>query len=360
MSELQGYKCPCCGGAITFDSATQNMCCPYCGTQFDVDTLVSYDAELKSDTGDDMHWQAAGTQWQQAETAGLISYICNSCGGEIVGDSNTAATACPFCDNPVLIPSRFSGDLRPDLVIPFRLDKEQAKAALRAHYKGKPLLPKVFKDENHIDEIKGIYVPFWLFDTNARASLRYRATRIRSWSDSRYFYTETSVFAVRRGGTLGFAQVPVDGSAKLDDALMESIEPFDAAQAVPFHTAYLSGYLADKYDVTVEQSINRANQRIRRSTEDAFARTVMGYTSVIPESSSITFRNGVSRYALYPVWLLNTTWNGQKFTFAVNGQTGKLAGNLPVDKSAYKRWLLGLTAAIGAAAFALSYLVWLL
>ena len=360
MSELREYKCPCCGGAITFDSATQNMLCPYCGTQFDVDTLVSYDAELKSDTGDDMRWQTAGTQWQQGETDGLISYICNSCGGEIVGDRNTAATACPFCDNPVLIPSRFSGTLRPDLVIPFRLDKEQAKAALRAHYKGKPLLPKVFKDENHIDEIKGIYVPFWLFDTDARASIRYKATRIRTWSDSHFYYTETSFFAVRRGGTLGFAQVPVDGSEKLDDALMESIEPFDAAQAVPFHTAYLSGYLADKYDVTVEQSINRANQRIRRSTEDAFANTVMGYTSVIPETSNISFQNGVSRYALYPVWLLNTSWNGQKFTFAVNGQTGKLAGNLPVDKSAYKKWLFGLTAAIGAAAFALSYLAWLL
>ena len=360
MSVLQEYKCPCCGGAITFDSTTQNMLCPYCGTQFDVQTLASYDTEMKSDTGDDMQWQTAGTQWHPAETAGLISYICNSCGGEIVGDSNTAATACPFCDNPVLIPSRFSGDLRPDLVIPFRVDKEQAKAALRNHYKGKLLLPKVFKDENHIDEIKGIYVPFWLFDANAKASIRYKATRHRTWSDAHYIYTETSFFAVRRGGTLGFAQVPVDGSEKIDDTLMESIEPFDAAQAVPFHTAYLSGYLADKYDVAVEQSINRANQRIRRSTEDAFAGTVMGYSTVIPEASSITFQDGVSRYALYPVWLLNTTWNGQKFTFAVNGQTGKLAGDLPVDKSAYKKWLFGLTAAISAAAFALSYLVWLL
>ena len=175
--------------SITFDSTTQNMLCPYCGTQFDVQTLASYDTELKSDTGDDMQWQTAGTQWHPAETAGLISYICNSCGGEIVGDSNTAATACPFCDNPVLIPSRFSGDLRPDLVIPFRVDKEQAKAALRNHYKGKLLLPRVFKDENHIDEIKGIYVPFWLFDANAKASIRYKATRHRTWSDAHYIYT---------------------------------------------------------------------------------------------------------------------------------------------------------------------------
>jgi len=358
---LQEYKCPCCGGAIEFDSTSQNMVCPYCDTQFDVETLVSFDEELKGDTGESMDWNSeAGAQWSQDEVENLRSYVCNSCGGEIVGDAHTAATSCPFCGNPVLIPSQFSGTLRPDLVIPFQLDKEAAKAALRNHYKGKPLLPKVFKDENHIDEIKGIYVPFWIFDTDAKASIRYKATRIRTWSDANYYYTETRYFAVRRGGSLGFEYVPVDGSSKMEDALMESIEPFDPSKAVPFHTGYLSGYLADKYDVDSQQSAERANARIRQSTADAFARTVQGYTTVIPEATSIVLDNGTARYALYPVWMLNTTWNGKKYTFAVNGQTGKMAGDLPMDKGAFKKWFFGLTAAVGAAAFALSYLIWLL
>ena len=361
MPVLQEYKCPCCGGAISFDSTTQNMVCPYCDTEFDVQTLISFEAELKNDTGENMNWQtAAGTQWQQGEAESLRSYICNSCGGEIVGDAYTAATACPFCDNPVLVPGQFAGSLRPDLVIPFQVNKEAAKAALRNHYKGKPLLPKVFKDENHIDEIKGVYVPFWLFDTDAKASIRYKATTLRSWSDANYIYTETCFFALRRGGNLGFANVPVDGSSKMEDALMESIEPFDVSRAVPFHTAYLSGYLADKYDVDSQQSIDRANQRIRQSTENAFAGTVRGYATVVPETTSIALENGAARYALYPVWLLNTTWNGQKYTFAVNGQTGKLAGDLPMDKGAFKKWFFGLTAAVGAIGFALSYLLWLL
>ena len=360
MAELQ-YKCPCCGGQIEFDSASQNMKCPYCDTEYEVETLKSFDDVLNKEQGDNMTWETnAGTEWAEGETDGMRVYSCNSCGGEIVAAATTAASSCPFCDNPVVMMGQFTGALKPDYVIPFKLDKEAAKKALKKHYEGKRLLPKVFKNENHIDEIKGVYVPFWLFDADADANVRYKATRIRCWSSGDYDFTETSFYSVLRAGNIGFERVPVDGSTKMADDLMESIEPFDFKDAVDFQTAYLSGYLADKYDVDSEQSITRANDRIKRSTENAFASTVQGYTSVMPEHTSIQLQNGKAKYALYPVWLLNTTWKGKKYTFAMNGQTGKFVGDLPVDKGAYKRWLFGLTAAIGAAAFAVSYLLWLL
>ena len=234
---------------------------------------------------------------------------------------------------------------------PIKLDKKEAKAALIKHYGGKRLLPKVFKDQNHIDEVKGVYVPFWLFDADADAHVRYKATRVRSWSDSSYNYTETSHYAVIRGGSIGFERVPVDGSTKMADNLMESIEPFDFSDAVDFQTAYLAGYLADKYDVDAQQSIDRANQRIKQSAADAFSGTVQGYSTVLPESSSIRLYGGTAKYALYPVWLLNTSWKGQKYTFALNGQTGRLVGDLPIDKSAAAKWTVGLTAGLSAAAY---------
>ena len=361
MNVLQEYKCPCCGGAIAFDANLQMMKCPYCDTEFEADTLAAYDNDLKSDAPDEMNWDtAAGSEWSDGESDPLCSYICNSCGGEIVCDETTAATSCPYCSNPVVMKGRLSGVLRPDIVIPFKYDKSAAKAALREHYKGKRLMPKVFASENHIDEIKGVYVPFWLFDAEAEAKMRYRATRVRTWADSNYIYTETSHFSVRRDGSIGFEHVPVDGSTKMADDLMESIEPFRLEDAVDFQTAYLAGYLADKYDVTSEDSIERANHRIKTSTEDAFASTVVGYNSVTPEQSNIKLTSGKAKYALFPVWLLNTEWKGKKYTFAMNGQTGKLVGDLPLDRSAYARWLVGLTGAIGVALSALSYLLWLL
>ena len=357
MSDLLEYKCPCCGDAIAFDSGIQKMKCPYCDTEFDMETLASYDDGLNGKQ-DNMNWEtSAGGEWQEGETDGLRSYVCKSCGGEIVGDENTAATACPFCGNPVVMMGQLSGELKPDFVIPFKLDKKAAKAGLQKHLTGKRLLPKIFKDQNHIDEIKGIYVPFWLFDTEADAQVRYRATKVRTWSDSDYDYTETSHFLVRRGGSIAFENVPVDGSSKMADDLMESIEPYNFADAVDFQTAYLAGYFADKYDVTAEQSVERANERVKRSTEEAFASTVQGYATVTTESSNIELHGGKAKYALYPVWLLNTTWNGNKYTFAMNGQTGKFVGDLPVDKAAARKWTLGLTAVCSVAAYAV---IWLL
>lgn len=99
-----------------------------------------------------------------------------------------------------------------------------------------------------------MYVPFWLFDTDADAQVRYRATQSRHWIDDKYGYTDTSHYLLRRGCSIGFEHVPVDGSSKMANDLMESIEPYDFADAVDFSTAYLAGYFADKYDVDAEES----------------------------------------------------------------------------------------------------------
>lgn len=357
MDTLLEYQCPRCGGKIEFDSSLQKMKCPYCDTEFDVSTLKDFDDVLKEENGEDLQWELPQEDaWRAEELQGMRLYRCNSCRGEIIVDESTAASACPYCDNPIVMTQQFAGGLRPDYVIPFKLDKEAAKAALRKHVNSKRLVPKLFKDENHIDEIKGVYVPFWLFDADADANIRYHATRMRSWSDSNYIYTETSHYAVVRAGNVGFERIPVDGSTKMPDDLMESIEPYRFEDAVDFHTAYLSGYLADRYDVSAEESITRANERVRRSTEQTFASTVHGYASVMPESSNIRLNNGQAKYALYPVWLLNTSWQGKKYTFAMNGQTGKLVGDLPLDKGAFWKWFAILTAGISVAAYGLQWL----
>lgn len=355
MAQAMEYKCPCCGGAIAFDSSRQKMKCPYCDSEFEIDSLKDYEQELKQEKPDEMNWEtSAGGEWEQGETDGMRVYTCQSCGGEIVGDETMAASTCPYCGNNIVLKGQFSGDLRPDYVIPFKLDKKAAKEGLKKHFKGKWLLPRVFSEENHLEEIKGVYVPFWLFDADTDAHIRYRATRIRAWSSSDYDYTETSHYSVIREGSVEFDRVPVDGSSKMADDLMESIEPYDFSEAVDFQTAYLAGYLADKYDVTAEESVARANERIRRSTEEVFEDTVQGlYATVVPEKVSIHLKNGKAKYALYPVWLLTTRWRGKQYLFAMNGQTGKFVGDLPVDNGKYFRCLAALTAGFGAAAYIL-------
>lgn len=358
MSVLQEYKCPCCGGALEFNSSVQKMKCPFCDTEFEMEALEAYDNQLNSEQQSDMTWDAnAGQQWGEGEADGLRTYVCKSCGGEIIGDETTAATSCPYCDNPIVLMGQFSGSLKPDYVIPFKQDKKAAISGLKKHYEGKILLPKVFKDQNHIEEVKGVYVPFWLFDADATASIRYKATKERKWSDSNYDYTETSYYSVQRGGYIGFNTVPVDGSSKMPDELMESVEPYNFSDAVPFQTAYLAGYLADKYDVTDAESVERANERIKKSTEEEFRKTVTGYNTVTTENTYINLQNAQAKYALYPVWMLNTQWNGKKYTFAMNGQTGKMVGDLPCDNKKY--WLLTfvIMAVLALVVFGLSFLM---
>lgn len=358
---LQEYKCPCCGGAIAFDSTIQKMRCPYCGTEFEMEALRGYDEDLKNEGADNLEWHTdAGSEWTANEADALHSYVCHSCGGEIITEATTAATSCPFCDNPVVMMEQLKGNLKPDYVIPFKLDRNAAKEGLKKYLSNKFLLPKIFKDENHLDEIKGVYVPFWLFDADADADLRYRATRTRMWSDSRYDYTETSFYSIYRAGKLGFDHVPVDGSTRMADDLMESVEPFDFSEAVDFQTAYLAGYLADKYDVDADASIARANQRVKDSTVDAFRDTVQGYATVTPEATNVRLFNGKTKYALYPVWVLNTTYKDTKYTFAMNGQTGKFVGNLPADKGKFWRFAALFTAVFGGLIYGGMWLLQLL
>ena len=333
------FKCPNCGGNIEFNIETQGMKCPFCDTEFDMQALASFDGEENSLEADAMEWKTSDeASWAAGETDGMDVFSCKSCGGEIITSENTGMTSCPYCGNPVVRRGQFSGDLKPDYVIPFKFDKKAAKEALANHMKGKKLLPKAFIDGKHIDEIKGVYVPFWLFDADAHADCRFDAKKERAWSDSNYRYKETSFYKIVRSGNLKFKHVPADASSQMPDDLMESIEPYDFSELVPFSTPYLSGYMADKYDVSREDSIERANKRIKETIENDLKNTVSGYTTVSKDASSVRFSDGKCHYALLPVWLLQTSWNGENFLFAMNGQTGKFVGNLPMDKSLYGRY----------------------
>lgn len=349
MAELFEYKCPNCGGSLKFDSKAQEMKCPYCGSLIGIEELEEQERELLN-REDEIKWdEIASNTWSDEEIADMVVYVCNSCGGEIVASRSTGATTCPYCDSPVVMKGNFEGDLKPDVVIPFKVNKQEAKAAYLKHLEGKPFLPKVFKDRNHIDEMKALYVPFWLFDCDTDAEIRYDATRVSCWSDNNNNYTKTDHYLAIREGNMSFENVPVDASVAMPDELVQSVEPFDYSEAVPFKTAYLAGYLADKYTFGITDAMPIANARVKSSVEDVFGQTVNGYATVRPRSSHIKTANGRNKYAMYPVWVLNTTFEGEHYVFSINGQTGKTAGDLPVDKGAFWRYVVSRTGIMAVA-----------
>ncbi|PWM40706.1 MAG: hypothetical protein DBX52_02725 [Clostridiales bacterium] len=353
---ITSYKCPCCGASIHYDGKIDKLSCASCGNDFDPANLKQMEEILENTVSEEAaHWDWAETQ-KEEQLEKMCSYSCPSCGGEIIAEQTTAATFCPYCGNATIMSGQLSGTYRPDLIIPFKLDSKAAVSALKAFYKRKFLLPKLFKDENHIQEIRGVYVPFWLYSCDATGSFRYRATRVRSWTDGRYQITETSHFMIGRGGELGFNQIPADGSKKMDDAVMNAIEPFHFSEARDFNAAYLSGFYADKFDVAAQENAEKINLRVKNTMEDHFRDTVRGYASVRLENSSVQMKNDQVQYALLPVWLLNTYYKGRRYLFAMNGQTGRLIGDLPVSRARF--W--GLFAGISLLAEAIILLILLL
>lgn len=351
------YKCPCCGGTIAFDSDSQKMKCPYCDSTFTVESLKEYDEILtkekeKNDEGD---FRKEKRDWAED---GLMHYVCSSCGGEIITNETLASTVCPYCSNNVILTDKLEGVLKPDLVIPFKLNKEQAKKIFSDSMKGKKYLNRAFKDDGHLEEIKGVYVPVWLYSSPAQASITYRAVTTRVWTDRNFTYTQSNHFLLEREGSVAFEKIPVDGSKNMSDEMMESLGPYDYSQAVDFQTAYLSGFLANKYDLTSDECKPRAIERAKVSVERYFRRTTEAFADVVKESESVKMTGGEVKYALLPVWLLNTKWEGRNYLFAVNGETGKFVGDFPFDKKRGMRTFLLSTGIIGIVLFLGFYLVW--
>lgn len=342
------YKCPCCNAGLAFHKNVQQLNCEYCGNSFEIDAVRAFN-DTQTESGEHFYWDTTAIQeWKESERQQIRSFQCPSCGGELLTDSHTAATFCPFCDNPTILPSRLEGGLRPDAVLPFKTDKEQAKAAFLQLCKGKPLLPKGFTQEQRLERITGVYVPFWLYDCSADFDGNYKATRIHRWSDAHYHYTKTEHFLLRRSAKASFVGIPMDGSTKMEDAFMESIEPFDYSQLESFDMAYLSGYLADKYDVPSENGKERIRQRVDQSINDHLQSSFLGFATVIPTSRQLHIDHSKARYVLLPVWILSTRYQDKIYTFAMNGQTGKMTGSFPICPKRTAMWFAGICSAVTA------------
>ena len=235
------YQCPACTGPLRFDSASGKLCCDYCGSTYDVAQVEALygEKQAQADKAAEAAEKAAanGPVWGEGEAGGLSSRTCTSCGAELVCGPETAATTCPYCGNPTVLGGQLSGKLKPEYIIPFRMDKKTAIENLKKYYKGKAFLPKAFKESNHIEEIQGVYVPFWLYDGRMEARGAYKAEISESHREGDYIVTTTRHFDVARVGDADFVRVPVDGSSKMPDAHMDAIEPFDYSGLKPFSTA---------------------------------------------------------------------------------------------------------------------------
>ena len=317
-------RCPACRASIKFNPTLGVWKCEYCGGQFTLEELQHYNDNASKEE----------KHSKKDDYDEYISYKCESCGAEIIADKDTSATFCIYCGNTAILKSKLSGKFLPDKIIPFKTEKEQAIEAFKSLSRHRPFVPRDFTRESNIEKIRGVYIPFWLYDIKVTGDITMDCKVIDTWRRGDTHYTKTSTFLAKRGGEIKFSLVPVDGSTKFDNAVMNTIEPFKYDELIDYNHAYLSGFYAEKYDTEGEEIFNEASGRaINTAREFLREDTSKRYTTKIITSDSLKSNQEKREYALLPVWMVNVRYKGENHIFAMNGQTGEFIGNIPLDKT---------------------------
>lgn len=326
-------KCPNCAATITFDIDKQQFHCEYCESDFKLEELNKRNSNASSIENN-----------KARETMDVLEYTCKNCGAQVITEKNTASTFCVYCGNVAILKNKLTGIYAPDYIIPFKNNKDEIINNFINLQKGRPLMPKLFNNPKNIEKITGIYIPFWLFDVKVSGQAEFTGNKVKTWRSGDYRYTKTDIYRLIRGADILFDRVPVDGSSRFDNTLMQSLEPFDYKVLEKYNHAYLAGFLAEKYDVDDKNSLINACDRSVNSTIDKMKESCLGYSGVSLRKNSLKKEVLETDYVLLPVWMLNVKYGDKFWTFAMNGQTGKMVGNIPIHKGkAVLMWILVFT-----------------
>lgn len=310
------YKCLNCGAGLAFNPESQNWDCNYCFSSFSKEELdKAYHVEAAS----------------EEDMPELDSYHCTSCGAELVADQNTSATFCVYCKNPTVIKSRFSGKFKPKSLIPFQFTKEKAQELYTNWVRRRLFAPSEFKSREEAEKITGVYAPYWLFDCEVFSAIEAEATTVKTWTSGDYRYTKTKYYIVIRGGTASYDNIPIDASKKLDDELMHKVEPYDYKDLKDFSMQYMSGFMAERYDVESDEAKKVMEQRVKNYMEESLKSTVKGYNSFRVTDVELQLLQANKDYSMLPVYLLVEKYKDKEHLFVINGQTGKIVGKTPIS-----------------------------
>lgn len=321
-NQAQAYNCISCGAPVHFDPTSGKLKCDYCDSLYTPEEIEEYFKNKESEDA------AERTDDE------FKSYSCSSCGAELLADQNTAVMLCPYCGNNTIATAQFASNIRPDCLIPFGVEKKEAMKKYEEYYQNgimkKFLLPKSFKTDSHVQDIQGVYIPFWLFSGKADVDGRYEVSNNKRSGD----YIIHDIYEAERTGNIDFKDVPADASKRMPDDLMDSIEPYELKDLKDFSMAYLPGFLAERFDVDEADDKKRAEERVEGTIRQKVNET-LHYDSIKERNENIDVTIDKTKYALLPAWVLTTRWQDKEWMFAMNAQTGKFTGNLPINKGKY-------------------------
>lgn len=352
------YKCINCGGPLEFNPENQKFSCEYCKSDFTEQELKDHFGEL-DESLDDKENQVDESASAEEDEFGFnaVLFSCPNCGAEIITEATTVATSCIYCHSPVVLSGRLSGDYKPDIVIPFGFTGDAAKEKFYAMCKKKWFLPSDFISDAQIENMKGIYYPYWLVDSDKTGSCDATCKKYRTWRSGDYEYKETKTYSVSRMGSIAFKSYPNSALSKEDHQMLKYVNPYDNSAMTDFSMSYLSGFQAEKRDTERADIQEKVDKELLEYSEKIFKGTMDQYDSVSVDGIHMNTVNENWRYALFPVWLMTYTYRDQRKIFAINGQTGKTYGELPCSMKKLSLFGAGLFVVLSAIIFGLRYFI---
>lgn len=340
------YKCPDCGADMAFDSKSGMLHCSSCGHEESIEQHNQHNENNKEEPIHDENAFSEETKYATFGEEEAKQYQCNNCGAVLITGADTSATTCSFCGAPMILGDRLSGELAPAKVIPFKINKEEAQAAFKKWCHNGLLTPRGFMTADRIKSITGIYVPFWVYDINAQGEASANCTKVHSYVQGDYNVTETRHYHVYRKVDVNYDKIPCDASEKMDDTLMDKLEPYHYDDLKTFKAPYLAGYIAEKYNYTDKELFSRIKQRSTDYVHDYVRDTIHGYSSVQIQNEQYHIRQRNADYTLLPVWMICYDYQKAEHTFAMNGQTGKVVGKPPLSVGKIAAWFGGITGSV--------------
>lgn len=349
-------KCPGCGAPIHFNPTVGKWKCEYCNSEFTLEEMQKHNnaSTIANNTETNTENEAI------IDDTVYISYKCQNCGAEIVADEQTAATFCVYCGNTAILKNKLSGEFKPDYIIPFKTEKEAAVKAFEGLSKGRPFIPKDFNCKANIEKIKGVYIPFWLYDFKVDGELNLNGEKTHTTSTPNMVYIKTDYYKIYRTASMSFIKVPVDGSTRFSNDIMNSIEPFNYNEMVQYNHAYLSGFLAERYDIDSDESSKEAQDRALQSSRHKIINDIVEFSSKSVVEDTLSASITSKKYALLPVWMVNVKYKDKYYLFAMNGQTGEFIGDIPLDKGKVTRWSISSFIIVFIIVVIISYILYIM
>lgn len=319
-------KCPNCGAPINFNKATELWECIYCGSKYKQEEMQKLNASVSK-----IPTTITTSQGVKRRLEEMILYHCVDCKADIMADESNPVETCAYCTSTNITKSKTNEGVAPTKIIPFKITEEEAIKKFQAIAKKRPLMPQVFNDPDNLEFVKGIYIPFWTYDIETNCKMNFTATDKTTWKDSGYTYEKLDKYLVKNEGSMSFSGIITDASTHFDDNLMDSLEPFDFNELVDYNPTYLTDYLVEKYDIESNETLDRAKTKAIETSIEVM-KTAVKHQNKNIDKQEITATKVKEDYIFLPFFMANIKRKGKIYTFAINGQTGKVVCDIPLSK----------------------------